>query len=307
MGLLQDIQRELLEPSSEIGPTLLKLRYLASKLGSDALEDWVKHETEGYPDDVEVPDYRIAEVHYSGTFSNGFTTIKNTQVPSATIRQVAGDKWLRYAIRDSIAVIDKLVGAEAERENGNLGIATGDLAPLLNNRVFEGMGTISLRATFGGAPFSHAHSTVRARILDLTIELEKQIPIASTIVIGTPANEVSKSDAGAAAQITQTIIYGNQTNISNTASHGGSITTNVIAGDQASLAAHLVSRGVPEEAARQLAAIAEEEPPSDPQKPLGPKAKKWLGKVAGGAWDVSKDVGSAILVEALKAYYGLGG
>ncbi|MGA8158874.1 MAG: hypothetical protein WB822_22240, partial [Rhodoplanes sp.] len=57
MSLLREIQSSLLE-GREIGPILLKLRFLASRLGSVVLEEWVKHESEGYPNDVEVPSYR---------------------------------------------------------------------------------------------------------------------------------------------------------------------------------------------------------------------------------------------------------
>ena len=71
MTLLQEIQAALLDPKSSIGPILLKLRYIADRLGSDILEEWVKYETEGYPEGVEVPDYRQAHVTYRGTFVRG--------------------------------------------------------------------------------------------------------------------------------------------------------------------------------------------------------------------------------------------
>jgi len=50
MSLLQEIQADLLDPKASIGPILLKLRFLAHRLGSDILEEWVKFETEGYPE-----------------------------------------------------------------------------------------------------------------------------------------------------------------------------------------------------------------------------------------------------------------
>lgn len=71
MSLLREIQSSLLE-GREIGPILLKLRFLASRLGSVVLEEWVKHESEGYPNDVEVPSYRKIGVSYKGTFSGPF-------------------------------------------------------------------------------------------------------------------------------------------------------------------------------------------------------------------------------------------
>jgi hypothetical protein len=69
MALLHDIQSALLDEKVGVGSTLLKLRFLASKLGSDILEEWVKHEADGYPKDAEVPDYRITGVVYTGPLS----------------------------------------------------------------------------------------------------------------------------------------------------------------------------------------------------------------------------------------------
>ncbi|WP_428542906.1 hypothetical protein [Profundibacter sp.] len=43
---------------------MLKLRFLASRLGSDPLAEWVRFESEGYPNDAELPDYRILGVTY---------------------------------------------------------------------------------------------------------------------------------------------------------------------------------------------------------------------------------------------------
>lgn len=305
MGLLQDIQQELLDPRSDIGPTLLKLRYLASKLGSHVLEDWVKYETEGYPTDVEVPEYRQAALHYTGTFSDGYRTVSDAQVPRATILSVSNKTWLTHSIRDSIAVIDKFVASESDPAAGKMGLSVAELAPLLNNKVYEGMGTITLKATFSGAPFSHIHNIVRAKILDLTLELEKQVPVAKDIAVGAATADVDAEASGATAQITQYVVYGNQTNISNTATSGGSINVSVVAGDQTSLVDYLVNHGVPKKAADELATLAANEQPNDPEEPIGAKARGWLEKAVGGAWSVSKEVGTELLTEALKAYYGL--
>ena len=70
--LLHEIQESVVQEGADLGSILLKLRFLASRLGSDVLEEWVKHESEGYPKDVEVPSYRIVGVSYKGTFSGPF-------------------------------------------------------------------------------------------------------------------------------------------------------------------------------------------------------------------------------------------
>jgi hypothetical protein len=86
LSLLREIQASILDPGSEIGPILLKLRFLASRLGSTQLEEWVKHESEGYPVDVEVPEYRKLHVDYRGSWSGpyGSPPPKKTIIPPAT-------------------------------------------------------------------------------------------------------------------------------------------------------------------------------------------------------------------------------
>jgi hypothetical protein len=81
MTVLTEVQASLIQQDQQIGPILLKLRFLASRLGSGPLEEWVKHETEGYPRATEVPDYRRIAVSYTGTFSGPFgNRVENGQL-----------------------------------------------------------------------------------------------------------------------------------------------------------------------------------------------------------------------------------
>ena len=82
MSLLQEIQESVISEKADLGSILLKLRLLASRLGSDPLEQWVKYEAEGYPKNVEVPPYRIVGVMYKGCFSGPFNAqIQNAKIP----------------------------------------------------------------------------------------------------------------------------------------------------------------------------------------------------------------------------------
>lgn len=59
MTLLEDIQNAAIDAKSDLGTLLRKCKLLAARLGSQQLEDWVLWESNGYPADVNVPDYRI--------------------------------------------------------------------------------------------------------------------------------------------------------------------------------------------------------------------------------------------------------
>ena len=75
--MLHDIQTSLIQEGTDIGPILLKLRFLASRLGSNLLEDWVKHEVGGYPADVPVPDYRKMRVSYTAQLQHSCPEVPN--------------------------------------------------------------------------------------------------------------------------------------------------------------------------------------------------------------------------------------
>ncbi|MFO1153630.1 MAG: hypothetical protein U1E42_08215, partial [Rhodospirillales bacterium] len=109
MSLLREIQESVVRDGSDLGTVLLKLRLFASRLGSNPLEEWVKHEAEGYPFDAEVPDYRRVGVSYRGTFSGPYGSgITNAQIPGHLVEEFAGPQWTKHDCRDSIAAIDEI-------------------------------------------------------------------------------------------------------------------------------------------------------------------------------------------------------
>ena len=100
MTLLQQIQEAITQEESDLGSILLKLRLLAARLNSDILGDWVRYESEGYPKDVDVPQYRIVGVSYRGIFLGPLGSgIYNAQIPPHLIEKHA-DKRRRIRIAE---------------------------------------------------------------------------------------------------------------------------------------------------------------------------------------------------------------
>jgi hypothetical protein len=299
MSLLQQIQESVVEEGSDLGTILLKLRLLAARLGSDILEEWVKHESEGYPRDAEVPSYRIVEVTYRGTFSGPFGSgINNAQIPPYLIEKYAGDSWTKYEVRESIAAVDEMVKKSAD--GGSFGIDASNLILLLQGKVYEGYACNDVSGSISPTAFYEIQQTVRSRILELTIELEKSVPGSMHVAFGTPA--ANKSETEQVQQITQQIIYGNVS----TAVAGGSgsnIAVAVNERDNNSFITHLVATGIPEGDATELAQIMATEEPTSSDEPFGQKAKSWIAsnlkKAAEGTWKVK------VLTEAALRYYGL--
>lgn len=305
MSLLSEIQSSLMEEKSEIGPILLKLRFLASRLGSDLLEEWVRHESEGYPSGIEIPEYRKISVSYTGTFNGPFGSgVKNAPIPPYLIEKFCGESWNTYSVRQSVAAIDSLLGG---KDDSTLQINASNLILLLNGKVYEDYSCLEITGTLSKADFVELQYSVRSKILELTIEIEKAIPSAADVIVGS-GQEISKLDSNAVTQITNQVFHGNYTSISSSGANAN-ISLSFSSGDKEGMIGELVKNGIAQEDATAFAEILENEPPSDGDEPWGPKAREWLGKnlkkAGEGAWNVGISVATKVMTEAALKYYGL--
>ena len=306
MSLLQEIQAAVIQDGTEIGPILLKLRLLASRLGSAPLEEWVKHESEGYPDDAPLPDYRIIHVSYTGTFSGPFGSgVNNAPIPSYLIEKFAGKRWTHDEMRQSIAGIDELVKGSAG--SGSLQINASNLILMLQGKVYADYACNAVTGTVIRAQLVALQHAVRTRVLELTIGLEKSIPAAASIVL-TGSNSTTQVNSDRVTQITNQVIYGNVTAIANSGT-GATFNLAIQQGDQNSLIEALVRSGIPKTDAAEFGQLVASEKPDSKDEPFGAKVRTWLGenlkKAAGGTWKMGVSVATEVLKQAALKYYGL--
>lgn len=302
MSILRDIQASILQENPDLGTILLKLRVLASRLGSEPLEDWVKYEAEGYPRDIGVPAYRIVGVSYFGSWSGLVGNINNAPIPPVLIEKYAGADWTRYKVRESIAGVQEM----ARKDDDSLGINASDLILRLQGKVYK---DYACNAVFGQISIISVREivqAVRARILELTIELEKRVPQAVEITLQNVIEKTTESTAKVTQIFNQTI-HGNVTHV--TATDNAQVSLAITAGDTVSMVSELVKAGMPEQAAKEITEIVASEKPQNADKPLGRKALDWIKKnapkVAGGVWKIGSAVATDLLKEAALRYYGL--
>lgn len=306
MSLLREIQTDLMQEDSKIGPILLKLRFLASRLGSDVLEEWVKHESEGYPPDSEVPDYRRFDISYRGTFVSRASTLNDVPIPSRLIEHHASKAWIQHRMRDSIAVVDALLsGADG---SDSLQIDASNLILLLQGKVYKSHSCISVTGDVSESSLEQLRYAVRTRMLELTIQLEKEIPAAAEITVGPMEKQTSAVDSDAVTQVVQQTILGNQTTI-HSSGPAARISVNVVQGDVGSLTRSLIDGGIGEADARELAEIVASEEPESADQPFGVRAGDWfarnIAKAADGTWKAGMAVATKVATEAALKYWGL--
>jgi hypothetical protein len=305
MSLLREIQSSLVD-GKEIAPILLKLRLLASRLGSNVLEEWVKHESEGYPSNADVPTYRHVGVSYIGQFSGPFGSgIRNAPIPPFLIEKFAGERWTNYEIRQGVGSIEDV---SSGKESGTVQIEAANLILLLQGKIYSGYACNSITGQIGRASLVDLLNAIRARVLELTIQLEKSIPAASEISIGAASNKPDVKDTERVTQITHQVVHGNLTNISNSGA-GAQFNLSINSNDIASVVAALEEAGIAKADAAVIADIFASEQPESIAEPFGKKAKAWIAtnliKATNGIWKVGVAVATQILTQAAKKYYGL--
>ena len=282
MSLLREIQASMIQDADiDVGIVLLKLRFLASHLGSNLLEEWIKHELEGYPEEIFVPNYRKIGVTYIGSFSGSFGSgVNNAPIPLALVEEYAGEGWVTYEMRQSIAEIDDLVRSRKKNNNKKLQINASNLILILQGKIYKGMACNSITGLLSISEVVALQFSVRKRVLDLTIELEKKIPTSGEITIENPSNSLSTETAQTTSRIAhQTIYTENYTVVSNSGTGAQWVSvSNIRKGDISAYEKALIEGGIPEADASELAKIVSEEEPLSRDDPFGERAKAWLAQ-----------------------------
>jgi hypothetical protein len=302
MTLIEEIQQEAVDSRSDLGAVFRKCKILAARLGSRPLEDWLLWESNGYPEEVEFPDYRIWPLqlkgHFSGPFGSG---LRNAPIPWMCLPEKARKPYQNYKCRQSIASIEEIL---RKSKSGSLHVSTGDLAVILGMNVYEGQNCMQAWAEFSISNLVELLNTVRNRVLDFALAIWKE---SST------AGELSKQsgqviEPGRINHIFNTTVYGGAANLVGNASNSP-ITITVSQGDFSALEKVLCSNGVQEEDIRDLqSAVRADEQPKTAQA-LGPRVSNWIAgmmkKAAQGTWQIGIGAAGKLLAEAISKYYGL--
>lgn len=300
MGFLETIQAELVDRDSSIASTLLKLRLLAAKLGSDELAQWIRYEAEGYAQDADIPPYRVLGISFSGTFHGPFGTgVQNAPIPSLLIKKYAGDDWTVYKIRESAAAVEKMA-------SGTEGVDL-DLSNLmipLKGKVYPEYVPAQIVGHVSHTALVETFNAIRNRILEITIEIASKVPGAEGVDLTSITREPE-----ATTQVFHQIIHGNMTNIQSSGADA-SIQVTVAQRDIKSLTDCLQNLGLSVKETEELARlISHQEPTKKEEAGLNPGVRKWLSDRIMNGFDsgITGGVAAAtkIVQEAAMQYWGL--
>ncbi|NTG45875.1 hypothetical protein G6M04_00705 [Agrobacterium rhizogenes] len=306
MSLLLEIQSEAVNDAISVSSLLRKCLLLAGRIDSNLLEEWVKHELNGYPDNTEVPDYRRISIAFKATFAGPFgAAIKNAPIPQHIVETITKDPGISmHHARQSIGTIDD---SEETRKHGVLYLNMDNVALLLHGKIYN---KYYYPASFWAEVPTMAVigilDAVRTRVLEFSLRLWKKYPIAGEINgLNMTSDEVRKD----VSQIFNTTINGNASLIG--VANNSEITNINTSGNISELRSILKNNGVDSTDIDEIEEHLKHEPTLSQDDNFGPRVKGWLGKMMGkaasGAWSVGLGAGGTLLERALLSYYGFNG
>lgn len=301
MTLLEEIQAEAVDSKSDLAMLLRKLKILAARLGSQDMEDWLIWESNGYPTNVVVPEYRTWSLQIKGHFSGyAGAAIRNASVPHANLPKHVRESYSKYQFRDSIASVQDIL---KKTKSGVIQVSTGDLALALGMKVYQHYNCMQAWAEFSPNQLVELMNTVRNRVLDLSIALWKQDPHAGELSSGSSPVLEAKT----VTQIFNTTVLGGTANLVGSATNSN-LEFNITEGDFSTLEKILTENGVLQSDLATLRTAISSDPRPDSPAKLGASVSEWVGrmisKAASGAWEIGVNAAGSLLAQAIAKYYG---
>lgn len=302
MGLLAEIQNDAVNDTTPVATLLRKVMVLASNLDSGVLEDWVKLEMNGYPVDVEVPEYRRIKMNFKVSGANIAYKITGMPIATRLVASATGVEDIHiFRCRQAIATI---VPVDVNTANP-MTVSMNNYSHMLYGKVIEE--SYDIHNFWGEFSASQVHGiidAVRNRVLEFVLALKKKYPDAGEVDGMTTKEPAVGSTVN---HIFNTTINGNAGVVGN-ANHS-SVNFTVNHGNLQDLRHQLTAHGLEAADVAELEVALADEPKVGEDKKFGPKVAGWLGKMAGkaasGVWGAGLEAGTAILQRALLGYYGL--
>jgi hypothetical protein len=292
--LLRQIQEDAVSNAVPVSTLLRRCQMFAARVGIPELGAWVRHELDGYPSDVDLPEYHVfdgvARGHFFGPFGSG---IRNAVLPAGNLPEGVRD-WARKAyIRQPIVALEEV----AKKGEHNVTFPwPADLVAHVQGRFYEHMALGQAWLEVSCAGFIASVESVRNRILAFALEAEQYV--------GEEADG-REAQGAAISNVFHTHVYGTVQNLAQ-GSTGVMQHGEIPPGDLPALVAELRALGVPDDDITDLQeALTDERPPSSDN--LGPRVTAWIGrmvsKAASGAWSVATTTAATVLPKLIERYY----
>ena len=317
--LLEQIEEEALDSSSNLADVLRTCIAFGSRSGSETLRGWATHELKGYTGDVSLPDYRIIPAALAVDVRTAMQMVTGYQISTYDLPEPA-KSTIKEEVRLSSPIAEIAEAIAGSRQNEDticFGLPGGALLVKLMNAERRNRGQFDQvidRVYYKCSVTSlvGVMDTVRTNLVELVAEMRSACSESS----GTP----SKDAADRAVQI---VIYGGQPNV-HVASHNtitgsqnvslGSeeVQQSIVSllpavGDLEGLLDWLEVHGIPPVAIDELEKAIEADAAVGSAASTGPgdKVKTWIANATlKGTTAIGTGVSVELLVDAIKHFFG---
>lgn len=309
MALLSDIIEEATAKAVDL-PRLLRLcLLLSSRLKNEVLRQWVRHELDGYPKEVDVPPYRVLRARNRGFFIGHFHSWEATlDIPLSVLPEELRPLYREAKLHDSIAEYADLVD-KTNADNSGLHIPWPvHLAVKYAGKVATNGQCTSAWMELSPSELVGMLDQIKTRVLSFALEIEETFPQAD---VAGGATTLEKAEEARVTKIFNTTINGSVQNFAaGNADVTQSAVANVRTGDWDSLVSLLRGAGLQDSEITELqTAIQQDAHDGEPQ--IGTKARQWLSnltlKAGQGLSGVSTEVVGGLVTQALLTYFGVSG
>ncbi|HHC7315872.1 TPA: hypothetical protein ACN3ZO_003512 [Vibrio cholerae] len=303
MQLLDEIIELLSSKDGSLSEALIKTKVLLHKIGQKDLVLWVNHELNGYPDDEQIPNYRLVDAQVKVNASNGVYQFNSHPIPLGHLEPEHRKRLETGSMPQSLAVIEKFAKTEEGTLESHIPMeAYGLLSKGLSNGYH-------IQRAWSEVPITSVENIlmqVRSRLLDFVLELNSGLDSSG--------DKTNTSEALAAINpknLFNNAIFGPNTTIVLGNSNSTNVHNNVVTNDFESLKRELEKHGILEQdiSALKTAISVDSECEVVRQNQFGPKVKEWvqsmLHKAVDATWQIELGVASSLLATALNNYYGL--
>ncbi len=307
MSLLSEIINEA-AAGDDVARLLRKCMVLAHTLNSQKLTDWAKAELNGYPDGVELPNYRHLSCRNKGSFVGPFHSWQGTlEIPLWVIPEKMRKDFASVSAHQPIANYQNLV---ANSKNGR-GISQPWPTHIAHEYAAEHLesGGTCLRAWKEISPSEVVAllDQVKSRILEFALAISKEFPEL------TNGNELLNGSTSKGQQVTQTFhttIMGSVGNVATGSTNVSQVSALAVEGGHwESLRTALAEQGLPAEDIDELRQALEKDKESG-ESGVGIQVRTWLGnltaKAMGGAGSIAVNAVGGAIAPLIGKYLGLG-
>ena len=299
--LIDDIIQLLSNEQSSLTEALLKTKLLLHQVQRKDLVSWVNHELTGYPEDGDLPDYRILKSRVKGNLMAPGWMANDQAIPIMHLEDDYREKLEKSEMRKSLALAQELATKPQNSIRRNF-------PPEANRKLGSNLGNgwkiQSAWCEISVLSVQNILIQVRSRLLDFVLELKNSLGGA------TSESEIrEKSSSLDMTSMFKNAIFGPNATIVVGENNIQHVESNIIQGDFNSLHRQLKQLGIDEAAIdelRQIESRGKSDADSD-KKTLKERVTGWLKDQTVKQLDVQSQAALAVsidtVVHAVRTYF----